>query len=542
MGELSPPQWSVLPERRPAPPARRRVLPIVAPLAIVALLWLIGARTLAVIVLVVAALVTTATTVSPRARACFDRAAAWIGHKVGTVLTVTLLGLVQLVVFAPVAAVARLTRSDPMDPLAGGPVESRWLTRAGSDRPLPHRQYADEAYRRRVGLGRAPVGSPRWIRAAVGGVTLLLLADVAIGSLIVRLDRDDDVAFDGPVFGFDPVAQEALATQPGAAELMDELVRAGIGQPDPFIGWRFASGVTHQSALVNIVDGQRTTSETTVAGDAADVWLFGGSTLYGSGQSDGATIPSVLVELAAADGIAIDATNYGHPAYAQWQQVQLLEAELTSGADLPDLVIFYDGFNDLTLQTQFGVHEEPTHLFFGTPATAPEPVPSVASTVRTWWADHSAVALAVDRVRDTFGDEPEIQIADVDAAPIETIDPVAAGNAAGAVHRRGVDHVLALADAYGFEVRFFWQPFLYTKEPLTPAETELVGLPGYDTDVWFPMTEQVRATLRDPVIDLSDALDGVDSSLFWDFVHTNETGARLVAEAIHPHMVDALAD
>lgn len=516
------------------------MLPVVAPLAIVALLWLLGARALAVVVLVVAVLMTTATTVSPRAREWFDRAAAWIGHKVGTVLTVALLGLVQLVVFAPVAAVARLTRSDPMDPLAGGPVESRWLARAGSDRPLPNRQYADEAYRRRVGTGRAPVGSPRWIRAAVGGVTLLLLADVALGSLIVRLDRDDPVAFDGPIFGFDPLAQEALADQPRAAELMADLGQVGIGRPDPFIGWRFVPGVTHQSELVNVVDGRRTTAETTVAGDAAEVWLFGGSTLYGSGQSDGATIPSVLVELAATDGIAINATNYGHPAYAQWQQVQLLEAELTSGADPPDLVVFYDGFNDLTLQTQFGVHEEPTHLFFDAPATTPESTPSVAATVRTWWADHSAVALAVDRVRDAFGDEPEIQIADVDAAPIETIDPVAAGNAAGAIHRRGVDHVLALADAYDFAVRFFWQPFLYTKDPLTPAETELVDLPGYDTDVWLPMTEQVRATLREPVIDLSDALDGVDSSLFWDFVHTNEAGARLVAEAIFPYLLDAL--
>jgi len=44
------------------------------------------------------------------------------------------------------------------------------------------------------------------------------------------------------------------------------------------------------------------------------------------------------------------------------------------------------------------------------------------------------------------------------------------------------------------------------------------------------------------VIDLSDTLDGIDASLFWDFVHTNEEGARLVAEAIYPYLGEAIED
>ena len=533
------PTWSVLPPERPPPPAPRRVLPFFVPLMIVALLWWLGARELAVVVAAVAFVVTVVTTMSTRARDQFDRAAGWVAHHVGTILTVVLLGLVQLLVFAPISVLARLTRTDPTDPLANRSVDSRWLPRSLSDRTLDRRQFADEAYRRRAAGADTHVGSPRWIRAAVGGLVLVLLADVALGSLFVRLDRDDPVTPDGPIFGFDPAAQEALATQPRSNELMTDLTRAGIGDPDPFIGWRFGPGVTHESELVSVVDGRRTTTATGVTGDAVDVWFFGGSTMYGSGQSDDATIPSALVRLADDDDIALDATNYGHPAYAQWQQVQLLEAELTSGAEIPDLVVFYDGFNDLTLQTQFGVHDEPTHLFFGTPTEAAA-TPSVASIGRTWWADHSAAALAVGRVRDLFDDEPAIQIADVGTAPIDTIDPTAAGDAAGAIHRRGVDHVIALSRAYDFDVAFFWQPFLYTKDPLTEAERELVGLPGYDTDIWLPMTDRVRATLREPVIDLSDALDGVDGSMFWDFVHTNEAGARIIAEAIYPHLMRVL--
>jgi lysophospholipase L1-like esterase len=363
-----------------------------------------------------------------------------------------------------------------------------------------------------------------------------------VGSLLARLDRDDPETIDGSIFGFDPVAQEALATQPDARELMAQLDAAGLGRRDPFIGWRFASDVTTQSSLVNVVDGVRATRATALDGPALDVWFFGGSTLYGAGQSDLATIPSALVERLDAQGIAINATNFGHPAYAQWQQVQLLEAELSAGTRAaPDLVVFYDGFNDLTLQTQLGVHDQPTHLFFELwlpPIDTTET--SVATTVRSWWADHSAASLAVGRVRETFDDEPTIQVADVEAAPIESIDPIAAGNAAADIHRRGVDHVVALGRAYGFDTRFFWQPYLYTKDPLTPAEQDLVGLPGYDTDVWFPMTDQVRSQLSAPIIDISDALDGAASSVFWDFVHTNERGAALVADAMLADLEEAL--
>jgi len=542
MAALDSPQWSVLPTSRPTPPAPRRIAPFLVPLALVVLLWIFGAHTLAVIVLVVATTITVVTTTSPRAQARFDRGAAWIAHHVGNILTVVLLGFVQLLIFTPVALIARLTRSDPMDPRGTKLVESRWLRRRANERSLPSRQYGDERYRQAAAGGSGAIGTPRWIRGVVGGLALLLLADVVVGSLLARLDRDDSETIDGPIFGFDPVAQEALANQPGAGELMSQLEGAGLGNSDPFIGWRFGAGVITKSEFVNVVDGARESRASALDGPAREVWFFGGSTLYGSGQSDEATIPSAIVALFDAQGIAINATNFGHPAYAQWQQVQLLEAELSAGTrTAPDVVVFYDGFNDLTLQTQFGVHDEPTHLFFGVANPATTSSPTVAQTVRSWWADHSAAAVAAGRVRDVFDDEPTIQVADIEAAPIDSIDPIAAGNAAAAIHRRGVDHVVALGRAYGFDTRFFWQPYLYTKDPLTPAEQDLVGLPGYDTDVWFPMTAQVRSQLSAPIIDLSDALDGETSSVFWDFVHTNERGAALVADAMLADLEEALS-
>jgi lysophospholipase L1-like esterase len=55
------------------------------------------------------------------------------------------------------------------------------------------------------------------------------------------------------------------------------------------------------------------------------------------------------------------------------------------------------------------------------------------------------------------------------------------------------------------------------------------------------VTEALRADFPPDVVDLGDALDGHPEPLFWDVVHTNEEGARLVAEAAWPYLQEELA-
>ncbi len=536
-------QWSTLPPNRPTSvrgPSRRPAS-VLVPLLVVAALWLLGHTTLAIIVAAIALAVTVASRVSSRLRAGVDRILGFLGYWAGRFLTFVLLGIVQLLIFVPASLWSRLSGCDPLAVSGHNDSASRWLSRPPQRRSLHQRPYADESYRRLAQPSAQP-GSLRWIRGALGGLVLLLLADVALGSLLGALGNEDVADPTEHHAGFEPSAQEALATQAGSRELMLHLTRAGLGDLDPFTGWRFGPGVTYESPEVNIIDGARRTRSSSIDGERAEVWFFGGSTLYGSGQSDLATIPSVLVSLLDDAGVPINAVNFGHPAYANWQQVELLSRELSAQTrPLPDAVVFYDGFNDLVLQTHFGVHQEPTHLFFGAATEEPVTDERLAESLRSWWADHSAVALATGRIADLFDDEPTVQVADIDAAPIDTIDPVAAADAALMIHRRGVDHVQSLARGYGFDTLFFWQPYLYTKSPLTPAEQTLVGIPGYDTDVWLPMTERVRAGLGSDVIDLSGALDSVESSVYWDFVHTNELGAATIAAEIEPHLREVLS-
>ena len=55
--------------------------------------------------------------------------------------------------------------------------------------------------------------------------------------------------------------------------------------------------------------------------------------------------------------------------------------------------------------------------------------------------------------------------------------------------------------------------------------------------------ERAAELIGAPTVDLTAALDGVDpESIFIDGGHTNERGARLVAEAMWPLIEQALAD
>jgi lysophospholipase L1-like esterase len=79
------------------------------------------------------------------------------------------------------------------------------------------------------------------------------------------------------------------------------------------------------------------------------LWIFGGSTVYGTGVPDWATLPSSLSRNLNADSrTCMTVTNFGNEGYATTQELLLLIEQLKRSGS-PDVVIFYDGFNDARL-------------------------------------------------------------------------------------------------------------------------------------------------------------------------------------------------
>jgi lysophospholipase L1-like esterase len=105
------------------------------------------------------------------------------------------------------------------------------------------------------------------------------------------------------------------------------------------IGWRRD---TFEGERINIGGRylQRRTLNDKVSGQRK-AYFFGGSTMWAEGSDDAGTIPS---QFAAVTGIHSE--NFGETAYDAHQGLSLLIQVLQAG-HRPDLVVFYDGVNDV---------------------------------------------------------------------------------------------------------------------------------------------------------------------------------------------------
>ena len=490
---------------------------------------------LTVLVLVATVVLTTVAAVSPTAARWIEKVFGAVGHWVGRALSAVILTLVFAVVFVPVGLISRLVRRDPLSTGVAHP-GTDWLERWGwKERRLPDRSYASEQDL----LGGRRAGRVVW---AVGLVAVVLLVDAALGTVLV------DPPSDAP-----PPAAEAGAGEASAIpalsgldyvpQLFAEQFAAESGQYDPYLGWRLSD---LQGEHMNIADGERVSRTTTAPGEPVVVWFFGGSGMYGFGQRDDHTIASELVALAEDEGIAVEAHNFGTPAYVNWQSVSLF-GQLVTEREAPDLAVFYDGYNDLSMQLVDGPVTEPSHVLAAVQedrATAPDPVdqPTSSSDVREWWADHSATVNLWRRLRDRFdGDEPQTQITEAEASAVPAdLDRAAVEDATAGLLARGRDLATAIGDAYGIDTAFWFQPTLFTKGPVE-GEQQLIRRAANRTPAWVPVTDALRADLPPEVVDLADALDGQQDPLFWDVVHTNEEGARLIAEEAWPALREQIA-
>jgi len=118
---------------------------------------------------------------------------------------------------------------------------------------------------------------------------------------------------------------------------------------------------------------------------------------------------------------------------------------------------------------------------------------------------------------------------------------VQAGADAATIYLRGIDLARRLALSYHVKAAFFWQPILYSKRPVA-NELQAPELLGTDPVAWKRAYGLARSRLQRPVIDIANALNSVTSPIMYDFVHTNETGANVVARVIYQRVLPTLRE
>jgi len=492
----------------------RAAIPAVATLA----LWWLGRGPGPVVALVATLAVLALGLLFPGPARRLDQVLQHVALRLGKWVSWLLSALAWTVVVLPAWTLSRLVGYSPLD--AGWDSErTAWSAADLGDRRDPQMQ---PTFSRRAGSPEARIGPPQRrrlsIRRAIIAVPAIALIALAVPVFrpteqsVGAIDQPNTIDFrpttqtDGPVeFAGFPVDDYAHEDEPFAIDLFRELNAAGAAlRPDRVVGVR---NTDIDGQFVNVTDGRRVSY--TPDNPTLEVWFFGGSTMYGIGQRDDHTIPSVIARLAEADGINIRATNFGVNGDVNWQETIRFAEALGTDLPRPDLVVFYDGWNEESLgqyRAEIGSLD-----------------PAVSE--RLPFSD-------LDRERE------QIILAGRDrlspgAEQIQTAIPLAA-----AQYGRGVRTARSLAAADGIEAVHIWQPIATIKQ-FFPSDDELLRRIEFDPQ-WRSERVEQYAAIRElsgvEPLDLSTVFDDVERPVYIDQGHTNEMGARLVAETIYDYL------
>ncbi len=96
-----------------------------------------------------------------------------------------------------------------------------------------------------------------------------------------------------------------------------------------------------------------------------NIFIFGGSTSFGYGVEDNATIPAILQKKLQQTNKNIFVYNFGRGGYFSTQERILFENLIISGIQ-PDIAIFLDGLNDFSFQDNLPLHTKKIEKMFNT--------------------------------------------------------------------------------------------------------------------------------------------------------------------------------
>lgn len=320
-----------------------------------------------------------------------------------------------------------------------------------------------------------------------------------------------------------PPTQDALATQADAVELFAEINAGTLRHRfEPFVHYRLQA---HQGRYITVDDaGLRQHAQTTTASTARELWMFGGSTLWGIGAQDSATIPA-LVQAAFP---AVRVRNFGQIGYMSTQELITLVRRLQTGAR-PAVVVFYDGVNEVLPVVKLGR--------VGLPLDVPRRELEFNIT-KSWALDRLTLAGLSGWARKSILIRRFVPKARTSGASAQTVTDDSINKVVD-TYVTNISIVRAAAETYDFVPLFFWQPTVYAKPKLSPDEAKEVQKTPTLASA-YRRTQEAIST-QEQVIDLSGTFSEVPAAMFYDFCHLSEAGNGYIMQAMLPHLRAALA-
>ena len=391
--------------------------------------------------------------------------------------------------------------------------------------------------------------------ALVGLSVVVVVAVDALGRVASAVDdryfgppadhllADDDLRAGLPAY-------EGVDYDPRA--LLEEVRKSDRTVYEPYTIWK-RRAYRGEYTTIDIAGSRRTVGNSS-SEDALQVWMFGGSAVWGVGAPDRETIPSHLAALLNGDlGVDANVRNLGRRGYVSTQEVVYLMRELQAGRR-PDVVVFYNGVNDaaaVSLWPEF----PGAHVSFDTVRDRFES--NGENDDIGWFARstglYQASRVVLDRVEgDPFERDGIIVYADQDTGSTPNYRWLA---------ERGLDLWLfnasvidGLAREYGFVPLMAFQPGLWsTGKPLDPSEESLIASEMEYAGLKTIMTVRAEmATVLDEqlmndqspgwVVNLNDLFADTPEPLYIDYVHVTGRGNEIAAQRIASELLERLLD
>ena len=330
---------------------------------------------------------------------------------------------------------------------------------------------------------------------------------------------------------------DAYEDRTWVASYYREFARSQVAQWRPYVYWRQQP---FEGEYINISkSGFRVTPSPLPLENGSSppirIYMFGGSTLWGTGARDSRTIPAIVATRLAEKGVSAEVTNLGESGYVSTQEVIELLVQLQAEKS-PDFVVFYDGVNDTFSAYQQGVAGIPQNEFN---RIREFNLSGAANRQRLWsiglgnsFQDLSTVRFLRGLSRRIGVMERDIVMHSSITLSDEQVDVLARDVVVK--HERNMQMAHALGGQFGFKVLSYWQPTIFQKPHLTEYERS-----------WFDFARPMQAFFMRTYAfaqaakagqqvgsghgDLSPIFSGSKAPLYVDWCHLAERGNDIIA-------------
>jgi hypothetical protein len=379
-------------------------------------------------------------------------------------------------------------------------------------------------------IGRKFVNLFKDVALVILNTILLFLFIEMISSLLLRIRYIDSIQVVRP-----ELSLPYYASQNWSKSFWQEFDKFEEYQYSPWVIWRF---VPYQGNYIHVDQNSiRETPGADCVPGSFKVFIFGGSTLWGWGAPDWGTIPAYLqTDLAGTMDRPVCIINFGQPAYVSTQELFDLIMQLQKG-NIPDLVIYYDGVNDIYAANQSGeacVHQDVSTIAAIYNHRGDTPIEQMVG-----WLWKSNTFQVLKSLAHKITGTP---YSTNTYTPTESDLSRLAGSVTDC-YLANYKMVGDLAHDYGFEYAFFWQPAIPVGiKPLTQDEQVMSkDIDPSLVDLYhatYSMIEQ-STQVNNHLFYIADVFDGQTDQVWIDiYSHVAPAGNQLIAQAILQKLVN----